>query len=450
MPRRHLLLIAVCLTGVGVRLWIGPHVLDDAYITFRYSERLAAGLGFTYNDGAHVLGTTSPLMTVILAAAAFVRLPIDRVAFALSCAADAATIALGASLLRREGFKTAPVLYGLAVALSPLTIYYAVSGLETSLYLTLLLLSLWLLQRDRPIALALTLAALPLCRIDGALMSILCGAAIMFRRSSRLTYAIAALALAPWLVFAVAYFGSLIPASVQAKAHLRVTAGTSMAIFAQFFWAGIYIALSPLAVAGALVLARRPNIAWRVGLLWWAGYAATFIIAGAFSAYPWYFVPLLPLYFAAASAAAEMALIRVVTARLRPAVSIAVVGIAAVFLAWRVLTLPSTIESWQLTREHLYRDVAERVLDRHACVLAATEIGTLGYYYRGPVLDLVGLVTPEAAGQPISRTLESSRPCWIVSYSDLLGGATLPPGYRLRFSRPINPARTLLVYEWPP
>src|ERR1700675_5151721 len=50
-------------------LWplVSRWAYDDPFITFRYAENLRAGLGFVYNPGEHVLSTTTPLYTVILA-----------------------------------------------------------------------------------------------------------------------------------------------------------------------------------------------------------------------------------------------------------------------------------------------------------------------------------------------------------------------------------------------
>src|SRR5262249_10752316 len=39
---------------------------DDALITFRYARNLIAGNGFIYNAGERVLGTTTPLFTLLL------------------------------------------------------------------------------------------------------------------------------------------------------------------------------------------------------------------------------------------------------------------------------------------------------------------------------------------------------------------------------------------------
>ena len=55
--------------------WIGDHYLyvaDDAGITMRYAERMAAGLGFAYNDGEAVNGSSNPIY--VLTAATLLRL----------------------------------------------------------------------------------------------------------------------------------------------------------------------------------------------------------------------------------------------------------------------------------------------------------------------------------------------------------------------------------------
>ena len=40
---------------------------DDAYITYRFARNLADGYGFVYNVGEPVLGTSTPLYTLVLA-----------------------------------------------------------------------------------------------------------------------------------------------------------------------------------------------------------------------------------------------------------------------------------------------------------------------------------------------------------------------------------------------
>ena len=63
-----LLVGALVALAVLARLVPGQRIVDDAYITFRYARNIADGLGFVYNPGQPVLGTTTPLYTMLLAA----------------------------------------------------------------------------------------------------------------------------------------------------------------------------------------------------------------------------------------------------------------------------------------------------------------------------------------------------------------------------------------------
>ena len=64
----------ILLAGAGIIRMIAaipslPNGLfDDAYIGFRYSQNIAQGLGFVFNPGEKVLGTTAPLFILMLAA----------------------------------------------------------------------------------------------------------------------------------------------------------------------------------------------------------------------------------------------------------------------------------------------------------------------------------------------------------------------------------------------
>src|ERR1051325_10815082 len=63
-------LLLTILLAVGLRLFLlfAAHATEeDFYITLRYVENIANGVGFVYNAGARVLGTTTPLYTLALA-----------------------------------------------------------------------------------------------------------------------------------------------------------------------------------------------------------------------------------------------------------------------------------------------------------------------------------------------------------------------------------------------
>src|SRR5215210_2075718 len=89
--------------AVVVRLAYGPWPIDDAYITFRYARNLAAGMGFVYNPGEAVLGTTTPGYTLLLVPAAWLGLDLDRVSWAVGTVCDLLTAWLLYRLGRRAG-----------------------------------------------------------------------------------------------------------------------------------------------------------------------------------------------------------------------------------------------------------------------------------------------------------------------------------------------------------
>src|ERR1700688_1940514 len=47
-------------------------LFDDAYVTLRHAANLIKGLGFVFNAGEHVLGTTSPLFALVLTAGGYI------------------------------------------------------------------------------------------------------------------------------------------------------------------------------------------------------------------------------------------------------------------------------------------------------------------------------------------------------------------------------------------
>src|SRR5260221_4694437 len=94
----------IALLAVGARLWMAwvtHSTAEDFLITLRYAENIASGRGFVYNPGERVLGSTTPLYTLLLALAA--RIHIDPMPFGQACniLADGVTCCLLARLFAR-------------------------------------------------------------------------------------------------------------------------------------------------------------------------------------------------------------------------------------------------------------------------------------------------------------------------------------------------------------
>ncbi|MBL8130562.1 MAG: hypothetical protein JNL42_01785 [Anaerolineae bacterium] len=153
---RALLIGVLLIVAIAARLIPGARTIDDAFITFRYARNIVEGQGFVYNPGVSTLGTTTPLFTLLLTAASALSGSRDfpQIAIVLSAAADAVTAALlyaiarrvmagmrvggepgGASSGRAEARPYEEILAalpGLLWAVSPMSVTFAVGGMETS------------------------------------------------------------------------------------------------------------------------------------------------------------------------------------------------------------------------------------------------------------------------------------------------------------------------------
>src|SRR5579863_2592687 len=114
---------------------------EDALISMRYARNIASGLGFVYNRGEHVLGTSTPLWTLINAL--YLRLfgasTLFAFGFWLSLLLDLCALAMIGAVIARAGFgwraAAAAILPG--ALFSPLVVN-ASSDMEMSLFCAIL------------------------------------------------------------------------------------------------------------------------------------------------------------------------------------------------------------------------------------------------------------------------------------------------------------------------
>ncbi|MET0284934.1 MAG: hypothetical protein ABW352_10700, partial [Polyangiales bacterium] len=216
------------LASRGARWWV--FTLDDAYITLRYSQHWANGLGPSWNPGGTPAeGYTTTLWMALLALA--IRVGLDGLLFAKLAGGAFALATLGVAShmsWRLAGRSTlaacVPWLFGCAYW--PLTLH-AVSGMETTCSAFVLTLFFWLsseLTPKRYPALALTALFACLARPEAVLA---CGATLvvlLVRERLPLLRAIALYTVLPGLLYFALrawYFGLLFPLSFYVKATGR-------------------------------------------------------------------------------------------------------------------------------------------------------------------------------------------------------------------------------------
>jgi hypothetical protein len=417
----------VAALALAARLLPTPRTIDDAYITFRYARNLLAGQGFVYNAGEQVLGTTTPLYTLLLAGLAgltgwqhypWLALLVNSLADSLTCLL---LVALASRLVKGPAGRVAGLGAALLWAVSPMSVTFAVGGMETSVFILLLAGAgyFYLTQRLRLAALAGGL--LLLTRPDGLLLGGLMASDHLLRawRSRRPPLAEAGVllaSLAPWVIFAGAYFGSPVPHSVTAKVlayRLEPEAGLVRLVqhygtpFFEHevlgrFWplAGValYLALGAL---GALAASRHNSRAWVLAAYPWL-YFAVFAAANPLI-FRWYLAPPLPFYFLFILIGLSHLIGRLPR---QPSRAWLWLPVCVFFLlSLRAWTLrpdhgpqtPAPRMAWhrlELDYTQVGRELAMRTTPD--TIVAAGDVGALGYYSNARILDTVGLISPEA------------------------------------------------------
>ena len=419
---------AVYFLGAAVlAFFVGRNVavklrFEDALIVLRYARNLLAGEGFVFNPGERVLGVTTPLHT--LASTLYVGLSPEN-APALQNLAGLLFLVLGGFmvlvLMRRMGY---PYL-GLAAALLTLDNFnanYLYFGMEVHLFAFLVLLAFHLFIDGKEAACGVVLGLAFLTRYDAALPAALIGTGLLIEKKRfpwRLVTGFA-VPVAPWLVFAQLYFGSIVPNPLAAKKgyheffgylhyvffYYKATFKKVIGLYApiELLKAGLsYLYLVPvlLAVARATLADRRWLLLGVYPFLHVAVYAAI----GSDSGFTWHYYVLNPtffMFFAIGVYEIARALLSPLGRRLAPRfpalprLAPVVLALAAVLplaghavrqMGHRYETDPHTRQLFAMAAWMKERYDPETTLLQPA-------IGILGYVTGFRMIDHAGLVTP--------------------------------------------------------
>jgi hypothetical protein len=198
---------------------------DDQFIHYRYIDNIALGNGFVYNHGERVLGTTTPLFTLLMAGLKHLFRSIytpDLVAYANIFLLSTSAIFFARLCRRLLGGKRI-ILVITAVAVFAFNMARTIpEGMESPLFVLTLLIFLESLSVQRFHVSALFLSFLILIRPDAGLIAVLAfiywWKKTHFQNAVRLALLSAVITL-PWLIFSTLYFGSFLPQSFLAKIH---------------------------------------------------------------------------------------------------------------------------------------------------------------------------------------------------------------------------------------
>jgi hypothetical protein len=446
--------------------------LDDSWIHLQFARHLAEGAGFAYNAGHPVSGSTAPLWTLLLAAGALVAGPTLAMAKTLGV-----TTALAAALVLRRAAvafgapRPAALVAAVAFLWTGAAAWGALSGMEVMLAALLVGVALLALARDATWATAIAGALAVLARPEAILIVPLLALARPLTPRRALIFAgVTAAVLAPFVAFSYATVGRPVPATAVAKveggllgwlAGIREPALTTWLVRPRDFvvewtrWLFQTHTLLPLALPAVAVAWRRSGRALGVvglallvhplGMALLAPYRGPAFQEGRYSMH------LLPVAVLVLTIAATKGL-RVPT-----------LGLVAV-LALALWPLSSAAEryAWGVQNINAMQVHLGRWLGRNTpadATLAVNDIGAIAFFSGRPVLDLMGLVTPDIlpyrrdgeAG--VARYVEQHCPDYVVIFPTWFPGLAarrdlLTPIYAVRLARnEVSGGPEMVVYR---
>jgi uncharacterized membrane protein len=420
--------ITILMVALAARLIPGPRTIDDAFITFRYARNLLDGQGMVYNPGERVMGTTTALYTFLMAGIGLVaggdKTPFPWISLLINAIADATTCWLLMGIAERFRRQKTGLAVAAIWAIAPMSVTFAIGGMETSVYVLLMTGTFYFYSRDKLVPAAL-LASFSLITRPDALLFIVPLIIERLRRSSPwprinphpmpittpefLAFLLPSLA---WFAFATMYFGRPFPNSIAAKViayHLqekdtliRLLQHYATPFLGQLtfgnLWIGIGLCLYILLYSlGCLDVFRERRTSWAI-FIFPCVYFLAFSIANPL-VFRWYLTPPLPVYFIGIFAGIER-----VSNDLKSKIPILLAALLAFLL---------TLNGWTIKPDHgptrpapemafirlelLYEKVAQELGGQIGDdqILAAGDIGALGYFTEARILDTVGLISPQ-------------------------------------------------------
>ncbi len=422
-------LVVGCYTGVAAVRGHSGYPLDDAWIHQTYARNWAATGQLAYVVDVPSAGSTAPLWTLLLSAA--YRLQIDQQLWALIL--GAITLAISAWLLSRLADRLLPTrslvswLVGLACVIEWHLVWAAASGMETLLFIVF---ALALIERVWANAAGWISGALGglliLTRPEGLLLVTLSLIVMIVRagRSGLIEVAQAAVAfvivLTPGAYFNLQAGGSIFPNTFYAKqseyGELMSSASIWLASLGNML-------MAPL--AGGLLLLIPGLITWAVAqvgnlrgemksrpavtrflvlnfpLLWIAAHIGVYALRLPVSyQHGRYLLPIIPIVLLYGIVGTALLLEWIKTRSTKPIMRLLRRAYALTIVIVFVLFVPIGAQAYATDVAIINGEMVAvaQWLDRNAppdAVIAAHDIGAIGYFAQRPILDLAGLISPE-------------------------------------------------------
>ena len=469
-PRRwnHLALLTGSILAPGAFLgyaWATGGLgfpLDDAWIHQTYARNLARYGSFAFVPGQPSAGSTSPLWSLLLSLGYVLRLDYRLWAFLLG----ALSLYLTGLLVYRLGerlfpfWPQLPLVAGLFCVLEWHLAWAALSGMEISLFCLLALLLMTRRGRgEGGFALGLLGGLLTLTRPEGLMLVGLVALATLAeeREGGKAIRSLGgmalglALPLAPYFAFNLLTTGCLFPNTFYAKQAEYRELVITLPIWARLLrvlrptLVGAQVLLIPGFVYEAVQSLRRiaeREYAPLLPLAWWGATAMAYALRLPVDyQHGRYLMPVIPV-FVLYGLAGSFRLLGLLPAGFARRVlsrgftaSLSLLLLAFVLLGARAYATDVRIIESEMV------EVAKWLRDNTppGSLVAAHDIGAIGYWAQRPLVDLAGLVTPEVIPfirdeESLLAYLEARRPDYLVTFPSWYPHLTSDPRLQLLYT----------------
>ncbi len=411
LAREWAMILAV--VAFGILRFAHGLVTDDAFITFTYAKNLVAGHGFVFTVGDRTCGTTTPIYALFVGAGMALGFNPWLWVFLGDCVFAGVVLWRLRQLLRAAEQESWWPLLAILLGLSAVSTM-SIAGMETECYMAVILSALAALARkegedqQRGAWMAVgwaTLAAV--IRPDGVAVLAVVLAATLLRggftwrgRVALMLIPLAALgaqALALW-----AYSGDALPQSIRAKQFrfADLPADRLLAAAVLRDWVTLFgqpHGMGIPALLGLVACVRRKALQPVVAT--YAAFLAGYFVVSAPVDFFWYRTLLYLLFFFFAVLGVASLAKRIASARGPRVAAIAGVALVVLLFPWQlsiytILTVRALEDFTINSNGKCYRDLAQdlNAVDPGA-IVAAHEVGALGYFSTGRVVDLEGIVS---------------------------------------------------------
>jgi hypothetical protein len=416
VQKSNWVLIGACLIlGINCALLWG-HELDDALIYARYLQNLIDGNGYVYNPGEYVNGLTSPLFGYLSIVPALILGDARDGVMLVSVLAAFASMISFYYVLRL--FITSESMAAVSALLSALaSITYMNLGMEASLFTTLIAVSFYLYFKAHYFYLGICIGLAILARPEGVFL--VPAMAMMTLFSDRnwpsiKCYVTPTLLVGSQLAFNYFYYEAFLPSSGLAKlsqgeSGLWGANNFLMTLIGLFPFGVTHIGSWPilfvlllLAVCSIMVQSARRYLVLSFTFL--AFYTSFFALLNL-PAQAWYYAIHYSLFWSYVALGVCGLSDKFLSERDSAVNS----GLIAFMLAGLFLQEPRLLSELGRTVRADYKEIGIWLSQNTAedSSVAVVEIGTIGWYSKRRIIDILGLVTADVSSYVAEGDFES-------------------------------------------